>query len=152
MKLYAASLFFILSLCLSTNPAWARPDTMELYVEAMLTGDTVALQKLLAPNYWHISANGHIQDKEHLLNTIKEKKLVVHKMSFSNARTVIIGDAKFVTATGHLEATSAIPLPKGLLRFTLVLVKTKNGEKVVLYQGTPVIPSEGCGDGNCAIR
>ena len=138
--------------CLFAGTAQAKPDTIALYIEALLAGDAPALEKLLAPNYWHVSTNGHIQDKEHFINSIRNRKLVVSRMTFSNARTVMIGEAKLVTATGYLKATSPHPLPEGILRFTLVLVKTGRGEQVVLYQGTPVIPGKDCDDGNCDIQ
>lgn len=67
MKLFR---MFLVSLALSlifAGAALAKADVTELYAEALMTGDVESLDKLLAPNYWHVSANGHIQDKEHFL-------------------------------------------------------------------------------------
>ena len=76
MKLFR---MFLVSLALSlifAGAALAKADVTELYAEALMTGDVESLDKLLAPNYWHVSANGHIQDKEHFLASLKERKLV----------------------------------------------------------------------------
>ena len=151
MKILAA-LFAALVITLSGGLAQAKPDTVELYTEAVMIGDVPALETLLAPNYWHINANGHIEDKEHFINTIKNKELVIDRLTFTNARTAMISDAKLVTGTGYLKAKATPPLPEGLMRITVVVVSNKGREQVVLFQATPVIATEDCNDGNCKIQ
>ena len=151
MKIFAA-LFTALLLTLSGGLAQAKPDTVELYTEAVMIGDVPALETLLAPNYWHINANGHIEDKEHFINTIKNKELVIDRLTFTNARTAMIGDSKLITGTGYLKAKATPPLPQGLMRVTVVVVNNKGREQVVLFQSTPVIATEDCNDANCKIQ
>ena len=151
MKILTA-LFAALMITLSGGLAQAKPDTVELYTEAVMIGDVPALETLLAPNYWHINANGHIEDKEHFINTIKHKELVVDRLTFTNARTAMIGDSKLITGTGYLKAKATPPLPQGLMRVTVVVVSNKGREQVVLFQATPVIATEDCNDGNCKIQ
>ena len=151
MKILAA-LFAALVITLSGGLAQAKPDTVELYIEAVMIGDVPALETLLAPNYWHINANGHIEDKEHFINTIKNKELVIDRLTFTNARTAMISDAKLITGTGYLKAKATPPLPQGLMRVTVVVVSNKGREQVVLFQATPVIATEDCNDGNCKIQ
>ena len=151
MKILAA-LFAALVITLSGGLAQAKPDTVELYTEAVMIGDVPALETLLAPNYWHINANGHIEDKEHFINTIKNKELVIDRLTFTNARTAMIGDSKLITGTGYLKAKATPPLPQGLMRVTVVVVNNKGREQVVLFQSTPVIATEDCNDGNCKIQ
>lgn len=38
------------------------------------------------------------------------------------------------------------------MRYTLVLNKDGKDTRIVLFQATPVVPSDDCRDGNCAIR
>ena len=151
MKIFAA-FFAALMITLSGGLAQAKPDTVELYTEAVMIGDVPALETLLAPNYWHINANGHIEDKEHFINTIKNKELVIDRLTFTNARTAMISDAKLITGTGYLQAKATPPLPQGLMRVTVVVVSNKGREQVVLFQATPVIATEDCNDGNCKIQ
>ena len=151
MKIFAA-FFAALMITLSGGLAQAKPDTVELYTEAVMIGDVPALETLLAPNYWHINANGHIEDKEHFINTIKNKELVIDRLTFTNARTAMISDAKLITGTGYLKAKATPPLPQGLMRVTVVVVNNKGREQVVLFQSTPVIATEDCNDGNCKIQ
>ncbi len=117
-----------------------------------MTGDVESLDKLLAPNYWHVSANGHIQDKEHFLASLKERKLVIDRIRLSNMRSTVMGDVTLVTANGELKGSATPPLPQGLMRYTMVLNKVGKETKIVLFQATPVVPSQDCRDGNCAIR
>ena len=151
MKILAA-FFAALMITLSGGLAQAKPDTVELYTEAVMIGDVPALETLLAPNYWHINANGHIEDKEHFINTIKNKELVIDRLTFTNDRTAMISDAKLITGTGYLKAKATPPLPQGLMRVTVVVVNNKGREQVVLFQATPVIATEDCNDGNCKIQ
>ena len=153
MKLLkAASLICVLVFCLSAATAQAKADSVALYTEAVMTGDIPALETLLAPNYWHIGANGHIEDKEHFIQSIKSKELVVDRLTILNARTALIGGATLVTGNGYFKGTAVPAQPEGLMRFTLVLVKNQGREQVVLFQATPVISSEECKDGNCKIQ
>ena len=147
-----AALFAALVITLSGGLAQAKPDTVELYTEAVMIGDVPALETLLAPNYWHINANGHIEDKEHFINTIKNKELVIDRLTFTNARTAIISDSKLITGTGYLKAKATPALPEGLMRISVVVVSNKGREQVVLFQATPVISTEDCNDGNCKIQ
>ncbi len=151
-KLYVTVAPMLLALALACGTAHARANTVLLYTEAMLTGDVPALETLLAPNYWHISPNGHIRDKQHLIQSIRNKELVIDRLDFANGRTSLIGDAKLVTGTGRLQARSTTPLPEGLMRFMLVLVTNKGREQVVLFQATPVMATPDCKDGNCKIQ
>ena len=151
MKIFAA-FFAALMITLSGGLAQAKPDTVELYTEAVMIGDVPALETLLAPNYWHINANGHIEDKEHFINTIKNKELVIDRLTFTNARTAMISDAKLITGTGYLKGKATPPLREGLMRITILVVSNKGREQVVLFQATPVIATEDCNDGNCKIQ
>lgn len=141
-----------LSLTCRALPAQAKADVVELYAHAVMTADVEALDKLLAPNYWHISANGHIQDKEHFLDSLKNKRLVINHLTITNVRRSIIGNNDLLTGNGILRGMTVPPLPQGLMRYSLVLTTVNGKEQIVLFQATPVVPSETCKDGNCAIR
>ena len=151
MKIFAA-FFAALMITLSGGLAQAKPDTVELYTEAVMIGDVPALETLLAPNYWHINANGHIEDKEHFIQSIKHKELVVDRLTISNVRTTIIGGATLLSGNGYFKGTVVPAQPEGLMRFTLVVVKNQNREQIVLFQATPVVASQDCRDGNCKIQ
>lgn len=140
------------SLTCRALPAQAKADVVELYAHAVITADVDALENLLAPNYWHISANGHIQDKEHFLNSLRNKNLVINHLTITNVRRTIIGDNVMLTGNGILRGMTIPSLPEGLMRYSLLLTKINGKEKIVLFQATPVIPSATCKDGNCAIR
>ena len=53
-------LLLALALCLAGGAAHAKTNTVALYTKAVMTGDVQALEKLLTPNYWHVSSNGNI--------------------------------------------------------------------------------------------
>lgn len=67
-------------------------------------------------------------------------------------RSTVMGDVTLVTANGELKGSATPALPQGLMRYTMVLNKVDKETKIVLFQATPVVPSQDCRDGNCAIR
>ena len=141
-----------LSLSLGLRTAAAKADVVELYANAVISADTEMLEKVLAPNYWHIAANGHIQDKEHFIESIKNKQLVTNHLTLTNLRRSMIGDCTLMTGNGILRGKATPALPEGLMRYSVVIAKNGDTEQVVLFQATPVVPSTDCKDGNCAIR
>ena len=151
MKLLIAAACCALAL-LAGGGAQARPDLVELYAEAVRTADAAELERLLAPNYWHVAANGHIQDKEHFIAAIRAGKMVIRKLHIRNVRASMVGKTLVVTGNGVMEGRSEPPLPEGLMRYTLVIGDNDGRQQVVLFQATPVVPSADCKDGNCALR
>lgn len=131
----------------------AAADPVDLFVEALLDSDVDSLENLLAPNFVFIGSNGHIQDREHFIRTIKSRDLVVKDASFKNLRETSAGPVRLVTGNGVFQAVSRVLLPSGLMRVTLVADSSiRPRERIVLVQLTPVIPTEECEDGNCLIR
>lgn len=151
MKTGIAAVCLALAL-MAGSSVQARPDMVELYTEAVRTANAAELERLLAPNYWHISANGHIQDKEHFIASIRNGKMRIKELHIRNVRASMVGKTMVVTGNGIMKGSSEPPLPEGLMRYTLVLGDNAGRQQVVLFQATPVVPSVDCKDGNCALR
>ena len=103
MRLLFAAAGCALMLVVAAGGAQARPDLVELYAEAVRTADAAALERLLAPNYWHISSNGHIQDKEHFIAAIKTGKLAVKTLRIRNVRASMAGKTLVAAATNEKD-------------------------------------------------
>lgn len=143
---------FLFAFLFCAGQAFARADTLEIFVNAVMTGDIPALEKTLAPNFWYIGANGHIRDKQHFIQEIKDKQLVIDRLTLLNNRETKVGDTRLITANGSFHGTAALPMPDGLMRYTTVLADNNGHEQVALFQATPVIPTKDCSDGNCKIK
>lgn len=143
------SLAFMLSAC---GSAFGKADIVDLYMDAVMTGNVEQLEKILAPNYWNIGGNGHIRDKEHFIQEIKDKNLVVDRITISNLRETKVGETRLLTGNGVFRGKALIPRPQGLMRYTMVIAVNNGEEQVVLFQTTPVIETKECPDGNCKIK
>lgn len=130
----------------------AKADIVELYTQAVMTADIPELEKILAPNFHYVGSNGHIRDKEHFIQELKDKTLVVDRLSLSNQRDSSIGDTRLVTANGVFYGKSDDPRPQGLMRFSMIIVNNRGEDQVALMQMTPVVASRECHDGNCKIK
>ena len=117
-----------------------------------MTADIQELEKILAPNFWYVGPNGHIIDKEHFIADLKEKKLVVDRLSLRNQRETQVGDTRMVTSNGVFYGKSVLPRPQGLMRYCIVIGDNNGREQIALVQVTPVIGTEDCVDGNCQIK
>lgn len=147
-----APLAVFLSFILVSGAVFAKADIVDLYAQAVITADIQELEKILAPNFWYIGANGHIMDKEHFIEDLKNKSLVVDRLSLRNQRDTKVGETRMVTANGVFYGKSDMPRPQGLMRYTMVIANNRGDEEVVLFQATPVISTSNCVDGNCAIK
>ena len=152
MKLVRIPLLASLLLLGMLGVARAGADVIEQYTNAVMTCDIPVLEKILAPNYWHIGGNGHIQDKEHFLQSLKNKDLVVDRLTFTNVREASLGQTRLLTGNGTFKGHSTLPRPQGLMRYTMVTAENKGKEEVVLFQATPVRPTPECEEGNCRIK
>lgn len=152
MKFASLSAAIIWIILASSSTAIAKADSAELFVNALMSGDTERLGQLLAPNFWYIGSNGHIRDKENFIKDIADKSLVVELVSLSNARETSIGKTRLLTANGMYKGHAPIQGPQGLMRFTMVLADNNGQEEVALFQATPVVATQECPDGNCRIK
>lgn len=118
--------------------AHARPDTVALYVEAVMTCDTATLQKILAENFLHIGSNGLVQDKENYIENLKNGKMDIRRLTVSDVITTHYGSTTLITGNAVVHGTYDPPLPQGLMRFSMVLEKVNDQEKIILSQLTPV--------------
>lgn len=139
-------------LLMACPQVFARADTVEVFTQAVMTGDVPVLEKVLAPNFWYIGANGHIRDKEHFIQEIRNKELVVNRITLTNNRETQLGTTRLITANGTFKGHYTTELPNGLMRYTLVVADNKGQEQVALFQATPVIATPECKDGNCKIK
>lgn len=147
------SIFMVLAfLFLGSSLIFAKANTVDLFANAMMTADIPALEKTLAPNFWFIGSNGHIRDKEHFIQEIQNKTLQINRITLTNLRETSVGATRLITANGTFKGQSDMPLPDGLMRYTIVLGDNKGQEQVVLFQITPVIATHDCKDGNCRIK
>lgn len=118
--------------------AHARPDIVSQYVEAVMTADTATLQKILAENFVHIGGNGFLQDKENFIENLKDGNMDVRRLTVSDVVASHYGGATLVTGNSTVHGTFVPPQPQGSMRFTMVLQKVNDQEKVILVQRTPV--------------
>lgn len=140
MKLRPALLALapVLLVLLFGSMAQAKVESVDLFVEAIMTRDTETLNKLLAANYLHINGNGYLQDKENFIANIKNGKMRIDRLTITDVKSSHYGDATMVTGTAVLRGHFEPKLPQGLQRMTMVMEKKDGTDKVILFQATPV--------------
>ncbi len=114
------------------------PEVAQQYVEYLLTSNIDGLNSILAENYVYVAGNGYLLNKPAFVNLFKQRKLHIRHMTMSDPILTKYGHVTVVTADMIYQGTLHIVEPTSLQRVTLVIEDGEAGEKIVLYQATPV--------------
>ena len=112
--------------------------------QALLTGDTGILEKLLADDFLGISANGTLSDRQQYLRRIGKREhqfsridVVDRKVRMQPASAIVVTTANVM---GKLDATPV----SGLFRYTRVYSREANGSwRLRNFEATRVAGSAG---------
>ncbi len=95
---------------------------------ALLRQDTIALGKLLNPEYLGISANGALETKEDILAQITTGALRITQLTLSDQKVRIFRQTAVVTSVAELRGTDRQILLDGRYRYTHVYVRDSSGK------------------------
>jgi ketosteroid isomerase-like protein len=106
---------------------------------AQLTGDVVAMDKLLSEDYVGISMNGQVVTKMQQLDRIRNRQLVVTKIDLDDVKVKLIGTTAIVTSLASVEGTSDGSTIRGTYRYTRVYLRLPTGVwKITNFEATRV--------------
>lgn len=140
------------------NPANATPNTegaagnsavneaavdtyLARYAAAMSTRDFSALDRAWADEFTFVSHDGEIFTKEQLLELFKSGTEKFESLVFEDVRIRVYGDTAVVTANSTQKATLEGKDHSGTARVSIVLVKMRQGWRMVLAQLAELQPS-----------
>lgn len=125
-----------------TNTASSEADVKKFIAElgaALAKNDAVALEKMYADDYTFVSPEGEVQTKAQRLEAMKSGAMKFESLSFDDVKVRIYGDTAVVAAKTTAKSTVNGKDNSGTSTATIVLVKGKDGWRVVLgHPSTPV--------------
>ena len=149
-RFIALVLFFMFTFLLRVTSAQEKPydpasldepDALKIAQEwALLVSqaDIIRLEKLLDDRYLHIHATALVESKSQFLDAFRNGTRKYDPINFEEATARIFGNTAVVTGKFNLKVFARGKTIEGVNRFTLVLVKTDSGLRVVSFQATAI--------------
>jgi ketosteroid isomerase-like protein len=107
--------------------------------KAVLTGDTVAMDSLLADDYMAITSSGTLQTKAQTLDNLRSGKTHFTQLDISDRKVRFYGTTALVTSYADVQGATPEGPIQGSLRYTRVYVKQPTGAwKIVSFEASSV--------------
>jgi len=108
---------------------------------AALTGDTKAMDALLADDYVAITPSGTLQTKAETLDNLRSGKVHFTLLTITDRKVRFYGTTAVVTSLATMEATTPEGPVTGDYRYTRVYVRNAQGKwKIVSFEASHVRP------------
>jgi ketosteroid isomerase-like protein len=106
---------------------------------AILKGNTAAMDALLADDYMSISANGTLQSKEQTLENLRSGRVHFTTLDISDRKVRFYGTTALVTSVATIQGTTTDGEISGNFRYTRVYVRNPQGTwKVVSFEASRI--------------
>jgi ketosteroid isomerase-like protein len=111
----------------------------EKWRSAVLTGDYVVMDSLLADDYIAIGANGTIHSKEETLTRMRSGRRHITDLELSDSKVRFYGATALVTSFAHVTGINADGEAIGDFRYTHVYVRNAQGQwKIVSFEASRI--------------
>jgi ketosteroid isomerase-like protein len=106
---------------------------------AILKGNTAAMDALLADDYMAISASGTLQSKEETLENLRSGRVRFTTLDISDRKVRFYGTTALVTSVATIAGTTPEGAIAGNYRYTRVYVRNAQGAwKVVSFEASRI--------------
>lgn len=137
MRFMCAALFAALLLNVSASARAESP--LVLYMEAVMTTDVPALEKLLNDRFVSIDVDGRVMNKRTFLKSLEWGSIQVDRLHLEEARLLHFGNTAIATGTLYFVGrTDGMPVSRPKQRFTLIAEEGRKEGQILLYQATPL--------------
>ena len=132
-----------LALCLGARMLQAQAEDSVRSVEmsrrdALLAADTVALSRMIAPDFMEISRLGTVRTRADNIRDIASGALHLTSIKYDSLAVRIYGDVALLTGIADNTGTMRGFPFAGRIRYTRVFVRREGRWQAVLMQQTPI--------------
>lgn len=140
----------------NTAPAASHEADVKKFISdlgaALSKNDTAALEKMYADDYTFVSPEGEVQTKAQRIDAMKSGAMKFESLSFNDVKVRTYGDTAVVAAKTSAKSTVNGKDNSGTSTATIVLVKGKDGWRVVLGHPSTPIPAAKSAESNTAAN
>ena len=111
----------------------------EAWRMAVLSGNTAAMDALLADDYMAITASGTLQTKDQALANLRSGRTHIKSLEISDRKVRFYGTTALVTSLAEVHGTNAEGDFSGSFRYTRVYVRDAQGNwKIVSFEASRI--------------
>jgi ketosteroid isomerase-like protein len=111
----------------------------ETWRDALLKGNTAAMDSLLADDYMAITDSGILQTKEQTLANLRSGKVRLTALDISDRKVRFYGTTALVTSLAEVQGTTPEGNISGSYRFTHVYARNAQGKwKIVSFEASKI--------------
>jgi ketosteroid isomerase-like protein len=111
----------------------------EVWRTAVLSGNSAALEPLLADDYMAITASGTLQTKDQALANLRSGRTHIKSLNISDRKVRFYGTTALVTSLAEVQGTNAEGDFTGSFRYTRVYVRDAQGVwKIVSFEASKI--------------
>lgn len=111
----------------------------EVWRDALVQGNTAAMDSLLADDFMAITPSGTLQTKEQTLASLRSGQLHITAMIFSDRKVRFYGTTALVTSLAEVSGTNAEGDITGDYRYTHVYARDAKGKwKIVSFEASRI--------------
>jgi ketosteroid isomerase-like protein len=104
---------------------------------AQVEEDVPAMERLLAPDFLGISMTGQVTDRDQQLERLRNRHLVLTKITISDQKIKLLGAVAIVTSLAQIEGTNEGVPVNGMYRYTRIYRRYPDGTwKVTNFEVT----------------
>lgn len=125
----------------------------EAWRNAVLKGNTTAMEALLDDDYIAITASGTLQSKEQALANLKAGNVHFTALELSDRKVRFYGTTALVTSRAEVSGANGDGEVSGSFRYTRVYVKDETGKwKIVSFEASRIREHEGGGGQSSLVK
>lgn len=144
MHTLASALLLTLMFKECVLPLDAQADLLEIekgISRAIVDRDVAFVERVFAPEFVYTGVRGEVKSRADLIDELKAGELSFRRLTFSDVRVQIYGEAAVVTGLATTEGKSKQGEIRGRFRYTRVYMHKDGAWRLVAFQGTPVVDS-----------
>jgi hypothetical protein len=104
-------------------------------------GQADDLAKILDDSYQHTHGTGLVESREDFLGALRSGARKYEPIQLEDVKTRLFGECAVVTGKFALKVSVKGKMMEGVNRFSVVVVQTPQGPKIVLFQATAIKPA-----------
>ena len=114
---------------------------------AQLSGDPVAMDKLLSDDFVGITATGQVTTKAQLLDRMRVRDVIVSRIDLSDVKVKLVGAVAIVTSLAEVVGTNHGEALNGMFRYTRIYERGASGTwRITNFEATRVPKKQGAGE------
>ena len=111
----------------------------DMWRNAMLNSNAVAMSSLLADDYMGITSSGTLQSRDSVLDNLRSGRIHLTALDLYDRKVRFYGATAVVTSLAQVQGTTSLGDVSGSYRYTRIYARNSKGEwKIVSFEASRI--------------